>query len=598
MQGVPSAELFNRDDLLESSPETLARVARTIISVVKVVESPAVDRSKVLSGQKKSSNASDSRSGPYGYGSTSRAASSVPNLSLAQLQRSASPTSPTSPVRKRWSPPSPVLATVRSVSPSERGSGTSSSKTAKSGHVKEGRITPIGDRPVDSPPPPTITARSPLRPRARPIDDGESVFTRARSPEQKSTSPSNGDHSVAESAARQSIASSATDTSVYSSLLDHRDHRNSNDAYNKYATIRTITTEATTPSPSEIPSYTRTEASSVAASLSDEMARKRGQEHVRRERRPSEALVVDLSRVAEERPEDIASRPGSKSGTIDTSRPRNTSSEVVQGSPDRVHLGKGKWPDDFLGVFQGQTRSRPIAIQPTGSNIERSPPRHSPISSSPPKKLAYVGASRLNDGLESPSQSPRRPTHRARHSVDTLAPKDSILRRDASPDSIIAANPRIMLRRQSTKSGAQRSGSYLPRSSLDDPRSSKEDVEPLVPFPRSVSGENSSPSPVALSDEPLGTDGSNHDKPRQPRGRFQSEIEGMSSRRRVRPNSNEELGNLPRRTRFESMVNLGVASSNASASDLLSRDSMDGSGVRQTLIVREEGKPPTHFVSH
>src|ERR1700729_4409910 len=106
-QDVPSEELFHRNDLIESTPESLARVARTIISVVKVVEFPVVDRSKVLTGQnKRNSGPSDTRSGPYGYGTTSRAASSVPNL----LQRSASPTSPTTPSgRKRWSPPSPNL---------------------------------------------------------------------------------------------------------------------------------------------------------------------------------------------------------------------------------------------------------------------------------------------------------------------------------------------------------------------------------------------------------------------------------------------------------------------------------------------------------
>jgi hypothetical protein len=45
------------------------------------------------------------------------------------------------------------------------------------------------------------------------------------------------------------------------------------------------------------------------------------------------------------------------------------------------------------------------------------------------------------------------------------------------------------------------------------------------------------------------------------------------------------------------MMNLGVASGNTSASDLLTRDSFDGSLVRQNLTIREEGKPPTHFVS-
>ena len=46
------------------------------------------------------------------------------------------------------------------------------------------------------------------------------------------------------------------------------------------------------------------------------------------------------------------------------------------------------------------------------------------------------------------------------------------------------------------------------------------------------------------------------------------------------------------------MVNLGVASGEqASASDLMARDATEGSVSRQTLVVREEGKAPTHFVS-
>ena len=44
------------------------------------------------------------------------------------------------------------------------------------------------------------------------------------------------------------------------------------------------------------------------------------------------------------------------------------------------------------------------------------------------------------------------------------------------------------------------------------------------------------------------------------------------------------------------MVNLGVVTSNASASDILTRDPYEGSAVRQTLIVKEDGKPPTQFV--
>ncbi|KAJ7483244.1 kinase-like domain-containing protein [Mycena latifolia] len=42
-------------------------------------------------------------------------------------------------------------------------------------------------------------------------------------------------------------------------------------------------------------------------------------------------------------------------------------------------------------------------------------------------------------------------------------------------------------------------------------------------------------------------------------------------------------------------MDLGVVSGSTSASDLLTRDSLDGSFVRQALIIREEGKPSTHF---
>ena len=563
-RGVPADELFLRDDLLESNPESLARVARTIICIVKVVESPAVDRLKVLTGQGKKPGGSDTRSGPYEYGTSSRAASSVPNLNLAQI--SASPTSPTGRA-KRWSPPSPGLAPVRSASPSERDSGTGSSGTAHSTHTQRDQVHDVTT-------PPVITPRSPLRSQGRPVDEGTAKNPLPLSEQitrTESTVPSTSGHLATEPIARHSMASTATDTSAYSSLLDYRSNSGQ---HNKYGTIRTNTTEAT----SDMPSYTRTEASSVAATLSEELARKRGKEPGRRERRPSEAALVDLSRVAEERLEDVTSRPGFKVATM------VARSDVNQETLERVHLGKGKWPEDFMDIPR---RSRPIPIKIQRSP-EDSPSRHSPISVSPPRKLAYVG-------LEPASPpSPRRPTHRSRHSVETagLAPKDSILRRDISPDGI--SPPRVALRRASTKTAVQRNGTYFPRGTLDEPWASKEDITGPIAFPRSVSGDASpAPSPDGLT----GVDSLGNDKPQQPRGRFQSEIEAMSASRRARPTSYDELGQRPHRARFESMINLGVASTNASASDILSRDSLDGSLVRKTLVVREEGKPPTRFVS-
>jgi hypothetical protein len=60
----------------------------------------------------------------------------------------------------------------------------------------------------------------------------------------------------------------------------------------------------------------------------------------------------------------------------------------------------------------------------------------------------------------------------------------------------------------------------------------------------------------------------------------------------------DEFGAKPRWLCFESMVNLGVASGEqASASDLMACDATVGSMSQQTLVIREEGKPPTHFVS-
>jgi hypothetical protein len=173
-------------------------------------------------------------------------------------------------------------------------------------------------------------------------------------------------------------------------------------------------------------------------------------------------------------------------------------------------------------------------------------------------------------------------------------PKDSVLRLDGGPEG--SPGSKVILRRQSTRNGARRNGTYYPRNGPDDPGIGKDD-DHIVPFPRAVSGEHityTTPSPSP--DYPSRDDSADiHDTPRV-RGRFQSDVEGARARMRSRPTSYDELGR-PRRSRYESMVNLGVASANASASDLLLRDSGDGSAVRQTVIVKEEGKPATHFVS-
>ena len=442
--------------------------------------------------------------------------------------------------------------------------------------------------------PPIPPPRSPLR--ARPVVERISVAD--------STRASMGDSfigSLAESvelpaAMRQSQASSnMTETTVLSSLLEVPRSPTSQ----KFGTISTVTTEATSIVPSEPPSITRTEGSSIALSFMEE-TRKRSIEspsRPSRERRPSETAIVDLSRVVEETEDSSTSK--SRSDKAEPERARSP----PKGAPIPIKLGKGKWPDDFIGLdttFQSPKSS----VLDDDDSLSVS--LHTPLSVSPPRnKLAFSSRS-PNESVESLPQFPRRPTHRARHSVDApgLLPKDALLRRDSSPDAGGSPPRRIILRRSSSKAAGNRNGIYIPRK---EGSVSPEDSDVAVPFPRTVSGEHSTPPggagfvfPSASPDgskTDLTSTGAN-DRPRLPRGRFQSEVDAASSRRKPRPNSYDEYGaKPPRRSRFESMVNLGVASSNASASDLMSRDSYDGSAVRQTLIVREDGKAPTQFVS-
>lgn len=488
---------------------------------------------------------------------------------------------------------------MRSDSPneSEGSSGTRKASNPASVNV-------FGDDFDDVPPVPPPPPRSPLRP--RPSMDRTSMADSTRVNVGDSVRGSMAD-SYAPSLAttRQSLAvSTVTDTTTYSSLLADRQRNNSSAQNSKFGTIRTFTTEATSLAPSEGVSCFRAEAtssSSVPPSPAEELSV--------RKRKPSETAIVDLTRVVEETDESGSSANGrSKSSKGKGEKGEKVEKERAKPSP--IKLGKGKWPDDFIDAFQGHLGSS-SALEDEEELVSQTP-----LSISPSRKLAVVGAAaRENESVDSLPQfsRARRPSHRARHSVDTpgLLPKDP-LRRDASPDGSVSPTARVMLRRNSTRTGPHRNGVYIPRNS-DEPKSSDDD---LVPFPRTVSGEHSStpPSSGAPSIQFPGSsttalDGSNpsktaaasgqpssasNERPRQIRGRFQSEFEG-SSRRKPRPNSYDEMGAKPRRTRFESMVNLGVGSSNASASDLMQRDSYEGN-ARQTLVVREDGKPPTQFV--
>ncbi|KAJ6518809.1 Pkinase-domain-containing protein [Mycena sanguinolenta] len=587
--GLSDEDLFQRDDLIEATSESLARVARTIIALIKYVDAPLP--SKFVSGQPNNNRrASGSTSaGPYGQSNSRTAAASTPNLHTRAPPPS-SP-SPTPPARKRWSPPSD-LPSVRSNSPAENSSVSSGAPPDGNGDVKNCRDRPVVSklkldqeslRDKVDPPPLVPPPKSPLRPqwpKAEDERDGSAQLSRAvnnvsAAPRSvaHSTSPVHTpslvsprdplDHHTPNP--RQSVASTSsvmtetTTTTMMSSLLDASRY-----SYSKYGTIRTVT-DAT----SEVPSITRTEGNSIA----EDLARKRdaGPKLYNRETKLSENFI-DLSRVEEMDEAGTASRGLGRQYQQQQALPEV---QRVDSNKPAIHLRKGKWPDDFIDAL-------PPPKSPSSDTRSSSP--SSAVSG--PRKIAIVGATKRNESVESLQQFPRRPSHRARHSIDApvLLPKqDSFLsRRDSSPNPGLDGSRVIPARRASAK---PRSGSLVPRS---DSRERSNDS--LVPFPRTASGDHSpaSSSPPDRATSPLS------DKPRPPRGRFQSDVEG-SSRRRPRPSSYDELGAKPSRSRFESMMNLGVASGNTSASDLLTRDSFDGSFVRQTLIIREEGKPPTHF---
>lgn len=383
-----------------------------------------------------------------------------------------------------------------------------------------------------------------------------------------------------------------------------------------------------------------------------------------RDRKPSETVPVDLSRVVEEseEPNSSSNRGGNSSGNV-------ARRSAANGHVERIKLGQGKWPDDFLDAFQaGYTPSsptRPIAIRkpPSRSSLTLSRSADTPPVMKHDEFSADLGA--LPTPPLVPSLLSRRLTHRARHSVDApmLAPQPRdtsllSLPRESSPDSGTtldggdsgpgSGSSRLGLRRNSVRTNAvtagKRNGLYMPkRSSPEDDANGAEDdggddtfVTAIgIPFPRAMSSSGEYvPSPIPLNvpssslsdsvelfssnEHTTGTGSGSgpatassiasgslqqqqaQQQPPPPRGRFQSEADGASSRRwRPRPNSYDEFGAKPqRRSRFESMVNLGVASGiNASASDLMARDATEGSVSRQTLVVREEGKSPTHFVS-
>ncbi|KAI9509766.1 hypothetical protein F5148DRAFT_1282610 [Russula earlei] len=614
--GLSPHDLFLRDDLIEATSDSLARVAKTVIALVKWAETPATPtQSQLLRGKSKLTPINTSALKPSGanaplgspYRFSSRAAMSSPNLSPHSPP--GSPRSPTRNNTRRWTP-SPGLPTLRFASPAPP-SSSSHAETALGTETDRPEISARTSNRDEVPP--IVPPRSPRR--SRPSE--RSLFASGAG---ESLAPPFGESvrvSVADSTTNQSIASSnLTDTTTYSSLFDSGiGNRRNSGAHGKFGTIRTVTTEATSFVPSEWPSMTRTEASAVASFMvgsEDNLGGNDGNNHspstttpsqrrrssldspVRsRERKPSETIPVDLTRVVEESEEPAS--------VGDTSRVASRGALPTNGRIERIKLKQGKWPDDFLDVFQAQNYvpSRPISIKrsslsPLAISVDAPAVSHDDLTLADLDDLSASPS-------EPESQLPTLVTQRARHSVDApvLAPKDPLHPRDSSPDpathcSGLVPAGRVALRRNNTRAGitGQRNGIYVARRCSPEGATERDDSDLFVAIPFPPASTERGSRTVSGS----GSVGSGSTQLQPLRGRFQSEADGSSSRRRPRPNSYDEFGVKPRRSRFESMVNLGAAAGeHASASDLMARDATEGSISRQTLVVREEGKSPIHY---
>ncbi|KAG8868866.1 hypothetical protein FRC20_002678 [Serendipita sp. 405] len=589
--GISSQDLFLRDDMLEASSESLARVAQTIVALVKLGEPvlPSLGR------------------GQSPYMSVRDGSLSSPNLLDSTVRTPVTRASS----RTRYTPPS--------ILPPVPGSSSGKAPTPPSTAPRQIPMRSTSDRVIDlsdpfapnaPQPPPRSPLRTPLSPRA-------------------------------------SVSSSLTDSTAGFSLLDNR-------TSTRFGTVRTVTTMATSIIPSETASinggrqesksghsdslddplppastyqtqftempttsrrrsYDRDASAARMASMSQSPASENTPSRPWRERRSSELPSADLSNVEE------VDEMGTKRGRP----PRELAPLVASLDPTST-------PSPPVASPRRTSFERPRV------SFEDNPLKAVDLTSSPPRPKAGLPL--------------RRPLHGHRHSVDTVAttamllpiPRNASLSkerdRQPSPSSTRESTtpspptgglrPALSPRRSSSRVSPR--ASYVPKlNGVDDVRvtgrkhSGESDqieptnmapVLPRVPFPRSTSGDFALPGsgisatsrsaalPETVAEEHRASDlsvdgttrrasGSGPVRPVHPRTRYNSEQDTLGTRaRKPRPTSLDDGGAHPGRSRFESMVNV------SSNSDALSRESsMSFNAIRQPLIVREEGKPPMHY---
>ena len=333
----------------------------------------------------------------------------------------------------------------------------------------------------------------------------------------------------------------------------------------------------------------------------------------RRERRSSELCNNDLSGVEElDEGTRRGGRPGYSSGAEMSPRtdspargPGPFQQQQAKGQPESTDQRGNPLRSDEYDISSERRQ---------GNNSEDKDKDTTPRSSSLLRQVEIdLSTTPPPSRPSKPAGLPyRRPTHGHRHSVDTVAhplshfprfpsgpqgknkdlnyrgssPSSSSGRDSSTPSP--SANPPVspsaLVKRSSSRPSPR--GSYVPKAgmstsvgslALEGPYTTGRESEAAVsvpafirvPFPRTASGEPPYSGPgsrlAALPSSletltPTEMNGNGIMYPKnQYRGRYNSEV-GISRPRRTRPNSFDDGGIKPRRSRYESMVNLGTGS--------------------------------------
>lgn len=578
--GVDPNEMFEDEDLFENTPEGMGNVANSLLYLAQLIEderqslvlvhdggkskstlyvsaSRIVSKTEPVKFDEKPSGTAQSNGGRSPYGTLSRHMGVMSNPELASKARAISPV-PSAAGRDKSPPPkisSPVPLGHRPSQHRQNGPAVRPSRVPSGSPMSPGPSSPRHPPPVTrtsshSPRMPRIELRRTSSPLLEKRLELRQSSTGARpsfgepclSPPPPLIRPSDrlGVNSVANP--RQSATSIVTNSSLmtestaaFSSLLESHS--------NGFGTMRTTTTEATSPS-SGAPSFSRSEANEAAKAVllaeSPKVTRRRlsdignpltdrssplpqsptpedvvpgsppssGIRASKRDRRASEA-AADLTRVNEE-PDEPSITPSKL-----LARRR---SKILDNDPSKRVARK--WPDDFDSSIDAETKIEQLKreLMPGGNSSNpslelKTPPALAPIVV--PSHKAKIPPPLLSDEPR-PSRPILVPRRAKRYSADSgilHSPREGSAlgdSRDASPTS----GPEILsvglgrppvLRQSNSRSGKR---VYVPKGSTPpssegfvfiqrsspagagpSPLSSGQVLSQHVPFPRRASAE-------------------------------------------------------------------------------------------------------------